>query len=146
VFQITTHTPTNVPPRLAELCAELLCKRGSEMSAMFHSIANHEPEAWVGATIAIATKTDEADNVVPIGWASLTEWDGQPSLQASVYPSFRHYGLASAMTTALTVLSHCSLAEVRVFHPRLVNAAKRAGFKDVQLWQRSDDGWVRVED
>jgi len=146
VFQITTHTPTNVPPRLAELCAETLCKPGGEIAAMFHDIAGHEPDAWAGATIAIATRADEADNVVPIGWATLTEWEGQPSLQASVFPAYRHYGLASALTTALTVLSHCSLAEVRVFHPRLVNAAKRAGFKDVQLWQRSDDGWVRVQD
>ena len=146
MLKIATHTPTSVPASLAELCAATLCKPGGEICAMFHDIAGNEPESWAGTTVAIATRTDDAGNVVPIGWATLTEWNGKPSLQASVYPTHRHYGLASAMISALTVLSDRSLAEVSVFHPRLVGAARRAGFKNVQQWERSDDGWVRVKD
>ena len=145
MFQITTYTATSLPKWIAERCAETLCKPGGEIAAMFHGIANHECDEWGGARIAIATRTDEADNAVPIGWATLTQWNGSPALQASVFPSNRHLGLASAMVASLTVLGDFPLSEVSVFHPRLVNAAKRAGFKSVSCWVRTDDGWVRGE-
>lgn len=145
MLQIQTHTATSVPASLAALCAETLCKPGGEIRAMFHDLAGLEPESWAGTEIAIATLSDATGRVVPIGWATLTQWNGKPSFQASVFPTYRHRGLASAMLSAITVSSNLSLAEVSVFHPRLVRAAERSGFKNVQLWERSDDGWVRVQ-
>lgn len=145
MLQITTHTSDNLAPGVAELCAELLCKPGSEMQQVFQSIAalDYDEPLDVNLRIAVAMRTQGDDNV-PIGWAAISLWNGAPSIQAFVFPNYRQRGLASALVSALTVEGDIPLDVANVFSHHFASVALRAGFRSTNLWKREEDGWVRT--
>lgn len=142
MLQIATYQPSEVFGKSANTCADLLCRQGSEMQAVFSKIAaGAYQDQGDGLTLALASKLEE-DSVV-IGWASIALWNGSPSIQASVSEEYRRRGLASAMVTAIVCDMPMPLDHVHVFSPHLIGPAKRAGFKAVTEWQRVQDGWLK---
>ena len=143
MLTIATHTGTNFPPDLAAKCAEYLCRPGSEMQAYFRQIAAGEfVDDDLNMKISVATRIYD-DEINPLGWASVSQWAGQPSLQVSVFPLFRRRGLGSALASVLTAAGDIPLAYVAVFSEHCIHMAKRCGFNTVALFQRVEDGWIK---
>lgn len=143
MLKIATHTGTNFPPDLAAKCAEYLCKPGSEMQQYFKEIAEEKyDDRDLAMKISVATKIND-DEILPVGWASVYQWAGQPSLQCSVFPHFRRRGLASALASVLTAGGEIPMGYVSVFSEHCIRMAKRCGFITVALFKRVEDGWIK---
>lgn len=143
MLTITTHTGTDMPPDLAAKCAGVLCRIGSDMQGYFLDMADGRYEDCdLNMKIAVATKIVD-DEIVPIGWACLHQWNGAPSLQCFVFPQHRSRGLGSALAAALTATNEIPLNYVAVFSDSCIGMAKRCGFREVAHYKRVDDGWIK---
>ena len=142
MLQIATYQPSEVFAQTARTCADTLCRQGSEMQLLLERIAAGKyQDGGDGLVLSIASKLEE-DSVV-IGWASISLWNGSPSIQASVAEPYRRRGLAAAMVSAIVCDLPIPMDHAHVFSPYLIGPAKRAGFQAVTEWQRVDDGWLK---
>lgn len=140
---VQTYTPQTIPASVAEQLALTLTRQGSEMNQLFQSVAEFRiPVDSDGTFIAIAYDYGE----IPIGWASLSAWNGITALQCFVHPIRRRRGLALALSSILVAAHQIHKDAIAVFHQHCMSIGLRLGFGRVERWKRTDDGWIKSEE
>jgi len=139
---LTTYDATTLPRFLADDMIRLT-RDGSLHQQWLSELAvgkQHEtlPPDWSVAVAAI----DEDFHIQPIGWTSLHVWNGEPSMEGFVDPTYRRLKVASMTAAALCLSVPREL--VAVFSPEYAAIAKWLGFQQVNRYVRCDDGWIKT--